>query len=132
MIRLAALLFLLPSAALAEGLPLTRGFYVDAEVGCANASNATLALLKKDGLNSARTDCTFTGFTEQGDGTLAYTETCTDITAGDSYDNEGRIEVLGPDSFRLSGEGWGTTFVHCPQPDLPEPWRDNDISDLLN
>ncbi len=132
MIRLAALLLLLPSAALAEDLPLTRGFYVDAEVGCAGASNATLALLKKDGLNSARTDCVFTGMTDQGDGILAYTERCTEITASETYDSEGRMEILGPDRFRLFGEGWDVTFAHCPQAALPDPWRDNDISDLVN
>ena len=135
MIRLAALLLLLPSAALAQDLPLTRGSYVDAGVGCANAPNATLALLKKDGLNSARTDCVFTGMIDQGGGILAYTETCTDIdyspdgSGGQPYDNEGQMQILGPDRFRLFGEGWETIFAHCPQPELPEPWRNNDISD---
>lgn len=132
MIRLAALFIALPAAAMAQELPLARGFYVDAGVGCAGASNATLALLKKDGLNSSRTDCAFTGLTDRGDGTIAFTEHCSEIGTDSSYDSEGMLEILGPDRFRLFGEGWETTFQHCPQDSLPEPWRNNDIADLID
>lgn len=117
--------------ALAQG-NLALGYYVDATVGCANASNATLALLHKTGLNSARTDCTFAGFTATGHNIHHYTERCTDITSGEVYDNEGDIELLTEDSFRLFGEGWEVTMVHCPQASLPDPWNSNDISDILN
>ncbi len=122
----------LPAPALAQDLPLVRGFYIDATVACADASNATLSLLHKAGLNSARSDCSFAAMTAEGDGIFAYRETCTTIPDGDTWDGEGRIEVLGPERFRLFGEGWEQTFRHCPQPSLPEPWRDNDISDLLD
>jgi hypothetical protein len=129
---LLALALSLPAAALAQDLPLPRGFYIDAAVACAEASNATLSLLHKTGLNSARSDCSFTAMTTEGNGIFAYRETCTTIPDGDSYEGEGRIEVLGPERFRLFGDGWERAFRHCPQVALPEPWRDNDISDLLD
>ncbi|WP_395543012.1 hypothetical protein [Neotabrizicola sp. sgz301269] len=126
-----AVLALTALPALAQG-NLTLGFYVDVSVGCANASNATLGLLHKTGLNSARTDCAFTGFTATGHNIYHYTERCTDITSGEAYDNEGDIELLAEDRFRLFGEGWEVTMAYCPQNALPDPWNSNDISDLLD
>jgi hypothetical protein len=40
-------------------LPLERGFYVMSDTACGNASNATLLLIRADGMNGARTSCDF-------------------------------------------------------------------------
>lgn len=35
-------------------------------------------------------------------------------------------------TFTFTSEyGWEGSARHCPQSSLPEPWRDNDISDLI-
>ncbi|MEZ5798916.1 MAG: hypothetical protein R3D63_16455 [Paracoccaceae bacterium] len=129
---LAPVLWLLPALPALAQTNLALGFYVDSTVGCANASNATLALLHRTGLNSARTDCTFTGFTAIGHNIYRYTETCTEIPTGTSYDSTGNIELLTAESFRIFAEDWETTMAYCPQSALPEPWRDNDLTDLLD
>lgn len=42
-----------------EGLPLKRGYYVASDVACSEASNATVALLPRDGVGGARDFCAF-------------------------------------------------------------------------
>lgn len=121
----------LPAAAAAQQ-GMTLGYYVEETAGCADASNATLALLHARGMNSARTFCEFTAVTQRAGNVYDYTERCTEISSGEVYDNAGAFELLAQDRLRLFGEGWEVVMVYCPQASLPEPWRDNDISDLLN
>lgn len=51
----------LPTAATStvKWLPLRRGFYVTADTPCNQASNATLQLVTREGINAARTVCRF-------------------------------------------------------------------------
>lgn len=119
-------------------LPLRLGFYVSSDVTCATASNATLQLLGRDGINTSRVPCSLDRI-EQVDATrYRVTSTCTE--GGPAWGTEESVEtsssiyeILSETSFkRIYEDGWESTMNHCPQSTLPEPWRDNDISDLID
>jgi len=120
----------------AARLPLPLGFYVSADTPCAQASNATLQLLRRDGMNTSHVQCDFTRVEKVGATSYRVTERCADD--GEAFGRETEVstststyEVDGPNSFRIVGEGGDYALRHCPQPSLPEPWRDNDISDII-
>lgn len=105
-------------------LPLKRGFYVSADTACASASSATLLLLRRDGINGARDSCDFLSIEQTGPQSYRVVERCeaTEI-----------VTWLIPDdsSFASRGEsGRERNFRHCAQSGLPDPWRDNDISEV--
>lgn len=109
-------------------LPLPLGFYVSSDTPCGEASNATLALLHRDGLNGAREFCRFAALDPTGPSTFRAVESCSSIVSGEEWSVTVDWEILGPASFRRkSAEGWVSEFRFCEQPSLPEPWRDNDI-----
>ncbi len=127
----ALLLAALPVAAAAQ-VQLQRGYYIDAATPCAQASNATLTLVHRSGINASRVACEFTSVTPSGPDTYAFTESCTEIGSSEPFTNAGTIVLMSPTRYRVQGEGWQAEMNHCPQPALPEPWRSNDISDLVN
>lgn len=113
-------------------LPLPLGFYVSSDTPCGEASNATLALLHREGLNGARDVCRFAALEQTGPGTYRATESCTTIGSGEEWSIVVDYEILGPMAFRrTSEEGWVSEFRLCEQASLPEPWRDNDISEFI-
>lgn len=106
-------------------LPLKRGFYVSADTACGQASNATLLLLRRDGLNGARDSCDFASIEQTGPQSFRVVEQC---EAAESV----VWQVPDESSFSTRSEsGWERSFRHCEQSSLPDPWRDNDISDIL-
>ena len=127
-----------PTEAVVQALPLPLGFYVSDDASCAGASNATLILLHKSGINSSREPCEFSRIEQLSPTQFEVTQSCSDN--GEAWGREttiyevvSRVEVTGEHSFRLTYDadsapvGWN----HCPQSSLPDPWRDNDISDLI-
>lgn len=129
LMTLAILMAAVPARA---DLQLQRGFYVRAEEGCARASNATLVLLHKTGINGARSACDFTALTPAGQNTFRYTARCEEIGGPEPVEYSGTIEVSSITSFRQTSEDWQQVMTYCPQSSLPEPWATNDISDILN
>lgn len=121
-----------------SSLPLTRGFYVRSETPCGEASNATLTLLHREGLNSSREPCTFKSIEPLGGNRYRVAEECS--SGGAAWGHEETVEtnsvvwtILSPTAFlRESEHGWSMESRHCPQASLPESWRDNDISDLID
>lgn len=119
-----------PSAAGASPLPL--GFYVASDTPCGEASNATLALLHRDGLNGARDFCRFAALERTGPATFRATERCATVGSGDEWSMVVDWEILGPSSFRRTrDDGWVSEFRFCEQSSLPGPWRETDISDII-
>jgi hypothetical protein len=115
----------------AAGLPLRHGFYVDADTRCEEASGATLALLRADGLGVIRSQCTFTSVEAIGPGLYRVVEQCEATFDGGSDTATAEWEVLSLQSFRrATASGWESRMRFCDQPSLPEPWRSNDISDI--
>ena len=121
-----------PTGERVSELPLKRGFYVASDTPCEQASNATLLLLRRDGIGGARDSCDFTQIERVGDTTYRVTERCGDLMNPD--DSETYVvtwEIPDDTSFSTVREdGWSSGARHCEQSRLPDPWRDNDISDV--
>lgn len=114
-------------------LPLQRGFYVRDGETCAQASNVNLVLHHGKGINTGpQAHCTFIRIERGQDGHYTATERCTELQGGTHEDNRLQLVVLSDTRFRSTNEfDWTYEAQHCPQPQLPEPWRSNDISDIL-
>lgn len=117
-------------------LPLRRGFYVTEGATCEEASNATLMLVRKGGINTSRVPCDFKSIVKAGPSDYRVTESCSE--GGPAWGSEEQVssrvstyEVLSETSFRMKSGDWEYIASYCPQPSLPEPWRENDISDIV-
>jgi len=122
-----------PAPAPAGGLPLQRGFYVSAETACGRASNATLLLLRRNGIGGARDFCEFRTVTAAGPDRYSVTQACRELGGGGEDEAETVIyEVTSRTSFRrTSPDGQVRAARFCPQRSLPAAWRDNDIRELV-
>lgn len=126
-----------PTAAKVASLPLKRGFYVASDTPCGQASNATLMLVRRDGINGSRDSCTFKKIEKIGATTYRVTDSCS--TGGEAWGTEEQVEtaistyeILNDTSYKAkSDSGWEHGARYCAQSSLPEPWRNNDISDLI-
>lgn len=121
------------SLGIVDALPLQRGFYVRTDATCGTASNATLALVKRNGITS----CDFTHIERIGESRYRVKESCAVRGAPPGHEHERdestqEYEILAENRYRLTFEyGETVEFNFCPQDSLPEPWRDNDIADLI-
>jgi len=114
-----------PVAATVATLPLKRGFYVVNGTACGDASAATLLLLGKDSLNGQQDSCTFKKIEQAGANSYRVTEACPGGTSNSTYTVESET------GFRsTSDNGRNVSARYCAQSSLPDPWRDNDISDV--
>jgi hypothetical protein len=114
-----------------EALPLRRGYYVRTDDECGTASRATLALVRRDGISG----CSFEHIEQVGGSRYRIRESCTEhqAPAPSTYEVVQEYEVLAEERYRVTFEyGESAEFRHCPQHSLPDPWRDNDISDVLD
>ncbi|HEY9578316.1 MAG TPA: hypothetical protein VIR65_00470 [Rhizorhapis sp.] len=127
-----------PKGEAVASLPLQRGFYVADGTSCGQASNATLMLVRKSGINTSRVPCDFKSIEKTGANSYRVTETCSE--GGAAWGTEEHIstnvstyEIPNNTSFTTkSDSGWESSARYCPQSSLPEPWRNNDIADLIN
>jgi hypothetical protein len=123
-------------AAKPAALPLKRGFFVSADEPCNRASNATVSLFTGDGINGSRSACTFTRVEPQGGGRYRVTQRCQEI-GGWGRDEAPDVSTMTleiPDDSRFTirwADGSTRTSRHCPQASMNEPFRSNDIRDLL-
>jgi len=119
-------------AQVVDELPLRRGYYVRTDDECGTASNATLALVRRDGI----TGCSFSRIERIGESRYRVGVSCAVRAAPpgqeherDEYTNE--YEILAEDRYRVTYDyGETVEFRFCPQQSLPDSWRDNDISDV--
>ena len=118
-------------------LPLKRGFYVASDTPCGQASNATLLLVRRDGMGGSRDSCEFRKIEKTGATTYRVTEECSISGGGWNVPTEtetstSTFEIPNNTSFKSTSEsGWVSISRYCAQASLPEPWRDNDIADLI-
>jgi pyruvate/2-oxoglutarate dehydrogenase complex dihydrolipoamide acyltransferase (E2) component len=106
-----------------KSLPLKRGFYVSSDTPCNQASNATLRLVTREGINFARDICTFRKIEKTGATSYRVTESC----SGEPQ----AYEIPNDTTFTVTYEGGSQSSArYCAQSSLPDPWRDNDISDI--
>ncbi len=126
-----------PAPEKVAGLPLKRGFYVASDTPCGKASNATLLLVRRDGINGSRDTCTFEKIEKIGATTYRVTDSCS--SGGEAWGSEEQVErisstyeIPNDTSYKAkSDSGWEHSARYCAQSALPEPWRDNDIRDLI-
>lgn len=119
-------------AATITALPLKRGYYVESETPCGQASNATTTLLRREGIGGARDFCEFKKIEQTGPNTYRVTEACGDLQ--DSAPPESSVTTYtlkGDKAFTSKSEhGWEHSARYCPQSSMPPDWRANDISDV--
>lgn len=134
--RVAILICITGTGALAEPvaeLPLHPGYYVNAQIDCGAADNSSLYLVRRDGISSAAATCTISLINQTGPTRYEVTDNCTELASGSEL-GEATVLYDIPDD-RSYGYIDGETVVgmnrYCAQDDLPEPFRSNDISDLL-
>lgn len=112
-------------------LPLQRGFYVMSDTACGDASHATLLLVRRAGMNGARDACDFESIEQTGPTSYRAVVTCRDIQGRGTEASTNLYEI--PDAVQFSygtdDSDYRTHFRYCEQSSLPDPWRDNDISD---
>src|SRR6476620_642380 len=111
-------------------LPLKLGFYVDTDTPCGEASNATMLLVLRKGIISgAKELCEFKRIQQIGTASYRVTQACKDLASrGRAQTVSVILEITNDSSFKSKEVG---NKRYCEQSSLPEPWRDNDIADLI-
>jgi hypothetical protein len=114
-------------------LPLRRGFWVMSDTACGDASTATLLLVHAGGMNGARDACDFRSIEQTGPTSYRAAMACDGIQGAGAEPLTYLFEVADHAHFSYGTEGsdYRSHFRYCEQSSLPDPWRDNDISDLL-
>lgn len=122
------------AAAAGPMLPLEPGFYIRDGEACGNASNATLLLLRRNGVGGSRDFCAFERIEQEGPAFYTVTLRCAGDEAfappgqpADPFVEDHLYEILDERSYRVTGDGWTYEARFCPQDSLPEPWRSNTI-----
>lgn len=113
-------------------LPLKRGYYVESDTPCGQASNATTTLLRREGIGGARDFCEFKKIEQTGPNTYRVTEACGDLQDSAPPETSTSIYTLtGDTAFTAKSEhGWERSARFCAQSSMPPDWRANDISDV--
>lgn len=119
-------------AATITALPLKRGYYVESDTPCGQASNATTSLLRREGIGGARDFCEFKKIEQTGPNTYRVTEACGDLQDSAPPETSTSIYALtGDTAFTSKSEhGWERSARYCAQSSMPPDWRANDISDV--
>jgi hypothetical protein len=121
-----------PTATQPAALPMQKGFYVASDTACSDASTATLLLFQGNALSGARDTCDFVTIEQTGPGAWLVTERCADMADPSGPTTERVVWTSENDSSfrRVAEAGWEQSARLCPAQELPEPWRDTDLSDL--
>lgn len=113
-------------------LPLKRGYYVESDTPCGQASNATTTLLRRNGIGGARDFCEFKKIEQTGPHTYRVTEACGNLQDNAPPETSTSIYTLteGTAFTAKSEHGWERSARYCAQSSMPPDWRGNDISDV--
>ena len=119
-------------AATIAALPLKRGYYVESDTPCGQASNATTTLLRREGIGGARDFCEFKKIEQTGPHAYRVTEACGDLQDNAPPETSTSLYTLtGDTAFTAKSEhGWERNARYCAQSTMPPDWRANDISDV--
>lgn len=119
------------AATVVPELPLERGFYVRTDDTCATASNATAAVLGREGLFWSTSACNFRKIEQTGATTFRVEQACGDLRDQATAPALAEWVVTDRTSFRfIDDAGWEHEARLCAQQDMPADFRDMDISAL--
>ncbi|NNM74324.1 hypothetical protein [Enterovirga aerilata] len=80
----------------------------------------------------ARTLCEFRSIEKVGPTRFDIVERCLDLVSGAAHAERATYEMLGERAYRrIAPRGSAVTAHYCAQSALPEPWRTNQVDDLL-
>lgn len=115
-------------------LPLKLGYYVASDVECKYSSNATVVILRHNGVGGSRDFCEFKEIVKTGVNTYQVTESCSTMESPDLIETSKTIYTISNNiSFVSKSEfGWERSARYCEQSSMSEDFRTNDISDLIN
>jgi|GEM_PF-577314 len=131
-----------PATQTISELPLDRGYYVRTDATCATASNATTALLRRDGLYWSSSFTKFAKIEQTGPTTFRTIQVGGDIRYGvpptpipdellaSAATAEWTITDRRSFSF-VTNEGWEHEARLCAQRDMPADFRSNNIAELI-
>lgn len=109
-------------------LPLQRGYYVASDTPCAQASNSTLLLLRRNGIGGARYFCEFRRIEQTSPTVYVVEEVCADFQ-GSASETRYLQYVLENNNRFLAKDQNGIVLDarYCAQSELPPDWRNTDI-----
>lgn len=121
------------AGATAPALPLKRGYYVASDTPCNRASNATTALLRRNGIGGSRDFCEFRKIEPAGPNTYRVTQACRDLQDNARPEVSTVTYTLAGDTrfTSRSNQGWTHSARYCAQSGMPPEWRANDIRDAI-
>lgn|SRR6185437_2882990 len=116
--------------ALADILPLKRGYYVVTDIPCQEASNADISLYTGEYFGYAHLECQKSAVKKLQDGSYQVTALCRDMQGeGPWQKSKSTYEVNSRTDFTVTSQGSRVAYRYCPQSDLPSPWHENDRHD---
>jgi hypothetical protein len=120
--------------ATADSVPIKRGYYVDKDTPCENASNATITLYNGISFGSAHVECRKPVSKKLADGSYQIVEQCRDTEGrgGPWASLTSNYVVLSQTEFTLTNSLGKETyrFRYCAQSDLPWPWSTNNLHSI--
>lgn len=115
-----------------DSLPLSAGYFVAQGTPCAEASNATITLLGGRTFNWPQQACAVQTIGQAGPTTFAVTMDCEATADFPAETLAITLEIANGTEYGLSFGGEPPALsAFCPQADMPEPWRSNDLSTIL-
>jgi hypothetical protein len=116
--------------AIADILPIERGYYVSADTPCGDASNATINLYTGKRFGSAHEECRSPTVKRLNDGSFEITESCRDTQGrgGPWQSEKTTYRVKNRTEFTMTDAYARYEYRLCRQQELPEPWRSTAMS----
>lgn len=118
----------LAAAAMADTLPIERGYYVQSNTPCQQASNATIMLYGGVAFGRAHAECRNAATRKLPDGAYQIMEECRDVQGGGWTPLIMNYAVASRTALVVTGPYGRFSYRYCKQSDLPDPWKTNDLS----
>lgn len=113
-----------------DALPLDFGYYVRTDEPCDDATSAGVHLVNRAGMRWVTSFCLYERIERTGANRYRVHQRCGDHGGTGLEVADYEIPDRTSFSFR-SDSGWEHAARLCPQREMPEPWRSEDISDQV-
>jgi len=127
-----AFLVVIPGLATAADLLLIPGYYVSSDIPCSDDSNATLQLVTRHQFNWPQQACAIAEEVLATGTVYAVAIDCEETVDFAAERLNITLDIPDDQHYGLAFSGETPTRMrYCPQSEMPEPWRSNDLSDLI-